>query len=75
MSAEPKDRLDAKLRRAVEDAERKDGFRYGALLHNGRECFASVSFYPSRSWWLTYRDGERVPLTKELDQQLVRLSL
>lgn len=71
----PKDCLDPKVLRAVEKAERSDGFRYGALMHNGRECFAQVFFYPSRTWTLTYRDGETVPLTKELDQELSRLKL
>lgn len=77
MTLLPIDVLAPELKRAVLRAEKLDGFRYGMLIHKDLGlCFAHVTFYPDRKWWLTYLDtGDCVPLTRELDAKLERLLL
>jgi len=73
--AVPIDALPDEVRVAVKKAEKQDGYGYGAFFDDGRLCFVSVLFYPSRRWVITYDDDKHEPLTKEVFARLERIRL
>lgn len=71
----PKDTMDPELRRLVDDAERRDGMRYGGQIMDGVPVFVDVTFYPERRWWIHTANSERQPMSEELKGQIVPLAL
>lgn len=70
-------KLQQQRRRAVEKAERLDGYREGTFRHkqDGTLYSVDVSFYPRRGWYISRidedrRESDRQPLTPDFWAEL-----